>query len=605
MSTLVPFSNRRTRFRWVMPLVVVALLVLAVPVAASATVAPNATNDLDCNGWSASYHSARSAMKALCTDPIQVLNGKATRFVDNGWYVGHDEPSVKFISSQPGSGNQMTYVMRLPVDPTKAPTASGSVTDYAELSIAPWFGLPICDPKSYPQNPCTPDSDSNSGAIDDPTGAGSAFLELQLYAPGFAPFIDDVSCSKTHWCSALNIDSLECTFGFATCNSNCIEPVNFAFLTHNGVPGGPASPQLTDPSTFIPNANTLMMNSGDVLVISLSDPAGGLTARITDLTTHQTGFMVASAANGFMNTNITDCSGTPFTFHAEYNTAQQRNQVPWAALEGGVLMQQEIGHSEACNSVANQDPVFDTFPGGQFYSDKQVFENCVGGSEGPNDTGEGPCTQTGCQNATTQGPTGPVACPTNDPASGALCEFADANCFAKGNRTVLINGTPTIENSPLNFCIQTRYQNGDADFDGIDYQPNTWPDGTSNHPTPASYIGPFTGGRTYPMIQFESNVGGSSNLCDVVAGTGCTQPPTGAKFYPFWTLNNSERLRPLPTPKGTCIWNFGNVIPGLTTQDFGGDAEYGAPNVARFAGTSTSVVMPNPEFSGRCGAKSF
>ena len=66
--------------------------------------------------------------------------------------------------------------------------------------------------------------------------------------------------------------------------------------------------------------------------------------------------MQASAANGFTDTNMSDCSGTPFTFHAEYSTAAQQNQVPWAALEGGVLMEQEIGHFEACNSVTNQDP---------------------------------------------------------------------------------------------------------------------------------------------------------------------------------------------------------------------------------------------------------
>ena len=66
---------------------------------------------------------------------------------------------------------------------------------------------------------------------------------------------------------------------------------------------------------------------------------------VRDLTTHQTGTMTASAANGFMNTNIADCSGTPFTFHAEHNTAKQQNQVPWAALEGGAT-EQEIGHGE-------------------------------------------------------------------------------------------------------------------------------------------------------------------------------------------------------------------------------------------------------------------
>ena len=123
----------------------------------------------------------------------------------------------------------------------------------------------------------------------------------------------------------------------------------------NGVPTGPPSPQLANVSTFTPNRHTLMFNPGDVLVTSISDPPQGFTAVVRDLTTHQTGFMTASAANGFMNTNIADCSGTPFTFHAEYNTAKQPNQVPWAALEGGVLMQQEIGHGEVCNSVTNQD----------------------------------------------------------------------------------------------------------------------------------------------------------------------------------------------------------------------------------------------------------
>ena len=165
-----------------------------------------------------------------------------------------------------------------------------------------------------------------------------------------------MSCSATKWCAALTIDSLECTFNFATCNNNCIEPVNFAYLQTNGVPAGPPSPQLANVSTFTPNRKTLMINPGDVLVASISDPPQGFTARVRDLTTHQTGFMIASAANGFMNTNIADCSGTPYTFHAEYSTAQQQNQVPWAALEGGVLMQQEIGHGEVCNSVTNQDP---------------------------------------------------------------------------------------------------------------------------------------------------------------------------------------------------------------------------------------------------------
>ena len=230
---------------------------------------------------------------------------------------------------------------------------------------------------------------------------------------------------------------------FATCNPACAEPVNFAYLQNDGVPAGPPSSQLTDVSTFLPNQHTLEMNGGDVLEISLLDPPQGLTAVIKDLTTGQTGFIVASAKNGFMNTNIGDCSGNPFTFHAEYSTAKQQNQVPWAALEGGVLMEQEIGHGESCDSLTNQDPFSASFSDGQSYYDSQVFDTCRGGLE-PGATGEGPCSSAGCQNATTQGPTGPTACPTDDPASGALCEFADGYCFPAGTRnaTVVINGSP-------------------------------------------------------------------------------------------------------------------------------------------------------------------
>jgi hypothetical protein len=565
--------------------------------AATGAVAPNPINELDCNGWSAKYKTIRKMAGANCTDPIKIVNGKAYRFEDNKWYVGHDEPSVKFISSYPSSGYNMTYVMKMPRDPAAAPTPSGSVTHYGQLSVAPWFGLALCDGKSYPQNPCTPRSDTNSGLINDPNGAGSAFMELQFYPPGFTPLNDGVSCDPTKWCTALNIDSLECTFGFATCNNNCIEPVNFAFLQTNGVPAGPPSPQLTNENTFTPNAHTLEINPGDVVETSISDPPQGFTTVVRDLTTHQTGFMVASAANGFMNTNIADCSGTPFTFHAEYNTAEQQNQTPWAALEGGVLMQQEIGHSEVCASLANQHAANFSFPGGQSYVDPNIFDTCVGGSEGSG-SGEGPCSGSICQNATTQGPNGPVACPTNDAASGALCEFADGYCLPKGTRTALVNGVPTTEVSRANQCLQNRFQNGDLDFEGLDYVHNSWPNGSPNHPTSFQYLGPFQlNGRPYPTIQFESNVGGSSNLCDVGTGANCTVPPEGAAFYPFWSL--AQFGSRIGNHSANCLWNFGED-PAGTIRDFGKDAQYGTPDVARFAGTIISAPMPNPQFTGRC-----
>ena len=83
----------------------------------------------------------------------------------------------------------MTYYAQLPVDPKAAPTLDGSVTDYAELSPAPWFGIPICDPNSFRRIRASLTATPTLGS-EHPTDAGSAFEEMQLYPPGYQPFID-------------------------------------------------------------------------------------------------------------------------------------------------------------------------------------------------------------------------------------------------------------------------------------------------------------------------------------------------------------------------------------------------------------------------------
>jgi hypothetical protein len=100
-------------------------------------------------------------------------------------------------------------------------------------------------------------------------------------------------------------------------------------------------------------------------------------------------------------------------------------------------------------------------------------------------------------------------------------------------------------------------------------------------------------------VQFESNVNGSANLCDLTTGSGCVVPPTSADFYPFYSLSPSSGAE---ASAAGCVWNFGNLLPA-TTQDFGQDSQYGTPDVARFAGTSTSDPMPNPQFSSACAGR--
>jgi hypothetical protein len=254
-------------------------------------------------------------------------------------------------------------------------------------------------------------------------------------------------------------------------------------------------------------------------------------------------------------------------------------------------MQQEMGHFETCNSVASQFPL--SFPG---FSDPQVFQTCMGGSEGKKATGEGPCDpRTGiCQNATTEGTNGPVACPTNDSSTGALCEFSDGECFNAGTRTVLENGVATTEHMAVTGCLDNLFQNGDLDFDGTDYQARSWPDGSANTPTAWQYLGPFgPDGRLYPQIQFETNAPASESLCNTTTGVNCVVKPLGSNFYPFWSMNNRQFGQ-------ACTWNFGNVLP-VTRNTFGKTAQYGTPDLARFGGTLTSPVQTNPALQPGCG----
>ena len=80
-----------------------------------------------------------------------------------------------------------------------------------------------------------------------------------------------------------------------------------------------------------------------------------------DLTTGQSGFMIASETNGFMHTSPADCSGTPFNFRPEYSSAAASNILPWGAGPYNVNTQFEIGHFEACTSVTDPQPFSASF----------------------------------------------------------------------------------------------------------------------------------------------------------------------------------------------------------------------------------------------------
>jgi hypothetical protein len=483
--------------------VVCGALALLIVCSSSPAQSFNRVGGLDCNGFSLVQKPLRP--QDSCTD----FRSEYGRGYDNGHYIGHDEPSVGFYSLARHSGNNMRWEITLPREHPLPATQS------FENYITFWFGLALCDPGSFPNGACIPDSDENT-----PQLAGSAFLEMQFYPPGNPPFITQISCDLIHWCASLHINSLE-IMSNGKQNPNCGETTNFAFIQRNGVPTGPPGPNTMTVSSNTPNAQTLLMNQGDRLRITIRDVEGdlfgGVRTEIEDLTTGRSGFMIASAHNGYQTTDPNTCAGTNFSFHPEFDTAKFGNFVPWAALQGNVNFAFELGHFTP-------------------------------GVKGDHDADDAPCFP------------GPTVAGCLDLATG-----------------------------------------GDLDFDGSSYRFD-WPDGTTNNATSVAIqsvngggIGPLSasdeeGGynQPYPIIQFETEILASEVNCQP-NGEGCVVPPAPARFYPFYALATDSAS---PNEQN-CALIFGN-FSGLDIKNFGGDAEYGPPDLPWFFGQSSGGPISNP-----------
>lgn len=450
-------------------------------------------------------------------------------------YVGHDEPAVLFYSNKAGSGNDMTYQVTVPREP-KGPFSEHKSYDF-ELNAAFWFGMAMCDTFSYPQTvgTCKPDSDSN--AVNVTTSRkhpGSAYMELQFYPPGWVPQFADESCSPTKWCAAMTIDSLsenpiQGTNLNQTCQAKILggeEYTNFAYLTRNGEPQGPPNPVQFDPiASGQPGPHVLYMNPGDHLTVSLHDSLDGLVTKVIDTTSHQSGFMTASAANGFGHIvpapTGSRCAVKYYDFHPMYSTSQPNTTVPWAAASYNVAFVDEIGHFDFCTHIDANSPE----------------AQCDGLEGGPGN---------------------------REPA-----DADDLFCFASEESLLY----------PATGCTNAN----DPGFDGSSYI-RDWPDGKAIHPTPILFSSPTTGGAAYSQVAFNtdlprieaSDLGGK---CDRITGHNCTNPPPTddhkPAFYPYYSTVN--------TPAG-CRWALGQLagVSG-TTDSFGGNskAEFGPLLLAR------------------------
>ena len=483
-----------------------------------------------------------------------------------GAYSGHDEPGMFFYSNANGSGNNVVYHLTLPTDPPTPPRQDGTGGTFNfQLNPAFWFGMVLCDTQSAPNftHICMPDTDANIFANPDPNAPdfighhpGSAFIEMQFYPPGSLSGCGD----PVKWCAAavifsLNVQELTGKINNADCNALVgQETTNFAFLTLDGTsqsPADPLNPDFLDKFNIIPG-KTFEMLSGDRLVLSLHDTPDGLHVAVRDLSTHTTGSMTASIANGFAQVNFDPdpdpahpsetCSSTPYAFHPMYATSSENTPAIWAAHTGNIGFADEIGHYEYCNVVDD------------------TTGNCISAG-------------------------------VNDPA-GVDFDDQQGQCLS-GN---LLGQFGLL---PIGACFGS-----DFDFDGVPYQLK-WP-GTESpetdrllKPTPVRFSSPMfrTNGdegenegelHNFSRVAFETDlplIEFATNSCNRFTGNGCTNPPLGTRFYPIFTTTRSE---------GNCRWQFGGAnIPG-TENNFGGSSttEYGDP-IPVFFLTPMSTTQPN------------
>jgi hypothetical protein len=539
------------------------------------------------------------AAKAATNAPLCVQHPEVCAEANNPWswngytYVsGHDEPSLLFYSNKPGSGNSNNYQMTLPTDPPTAPADDGSGGNWNfMLHPAFWFGMAMCDDQSAPTPGvnCPADSDKNIHTGTDPSKPdylgktpGSAFMEFQFYPPGWGNVGSGVSCGPDNhqWCAAMTIDSFGQNSNTGQVNNtDCLnnaglEYVNFAILTKSGNSQGPADPLDQTLASFVTGPDTLEMNNGDKLSISMHDTKAGFQIVVHDLTTGDTGSMTASIANEFghplFQPSSSTCTDAPYAFHPMYSTSSPDTRVLWAAHSYNVAFSDEIGHFEYCNAPISRQG--------------------------------GHCTQ--------QDP-GEVTSPSSPFGD-------DTGCYS----LPVVNSSNVEVNPAFNGCLDGA---GDNDFDGPEYQNGAWPGTTGADPskvsTPIVFTSPlFSGGKgkggglhQYSQVAFEADLpriegtdSSTNNNCqrhlsnpaDPSPGSGCVDPPNGASFYPIYTTTTG--------PNRSCWWQEGGGnIPG-TTNNFGGVSglEYGGllssnypvagPSVSQRLNNFRNILSTNP-----------
>ena len=310
-----------------------------------------------------------------------------------------------------------------------------------------------------------------------------------------------------------------------TNNAACVNtvsatPENFAFLTKNGRAQAPANPVDATAATQTPDpARDLFMNPGDVISVSMHDTRAGLQVAIHDLTTHESGSMTASPANGFgqvlYQPDSATCHVAPYAFHPMYSTSGPATRVPWLAATYNIAMGEDIGVFQYCSALepasagtCTSPPDTDCFPASASLLVRVT--GCAGGGggfDGPSYLKDWPGTGS----------------PRHD---------------------ARYDPQPVMFTSPV--------FNGSRHYSQVAFETDL------------------------PRVEYP-DFGGD---CNYATGADCVNPPPGSKFYPIFStayLGGHSPAAALAAAgrgrgRGVCVWRFGGPkMPG-TARNFGGSS---------------------------------
>jgi hypothetical protein len=223
---------------------------------------------------------------------------------------GHDEPAIDPVSNVPGSGQDITWTIKLPTSSYRRPL----------LDLGPtfWIGATLSDSSSL---------------------ADSVFSELQFYP-------DSSLAPQT----GTDINSACTQFGFNVNPDPGVWSVcDFSWGLYPATGGGynelPAYVSVLDQGT---SGQPLYLHSGDVIKVHIFDSGDAnkdAEQVITDVTTGQTGTLIMnsnSVTGAGSGVNPTTGDG-PLTL--PYSTNTTNNAMPWGVVDGTPFaFSWEIGH---------------------------------------------------------------------------------------------------------------------------------------------------------------------------------------------------------------------------------------------------------------------